>query len=338
MPGVVGLGLSPDGERLVVATDASLRSLERDGSVAWELKVEAVDSAVLARRGALTVAYAQRRPLARKVFFLDRSGRRVGTLEPTEPVEAAAVSGDGRFAALAAGRSMIFCSVTDAGVRHRVITLDGHATQVQMGSGDTVYVACRDTAYVALLKSSGKELWRRQQAGVDRYSLSASADGRTVGISAQLPEDRVQTWLLTSRNSVRWTDVRPGARPRLRVSANGSAATLSYELRVDSPRGRRFERRLTYLAQGARGAWPKGGPFSAPLPVALDADGDWVVALDTQRRGGPPRFRLYGSGGERRWLYLSPAGILLASSSQDGRSIAVYRADRTLELLTVSAR
>lgn len=336
LSGVEGLALSPEGER-VVTVGGGVRSLSRDGRVLWELDLEGVDSAVVARRGQLTVAYTRRRPLYRKVYFLGPEGRRLGILEPTEPIEAAAVSPDGRYAALAAGRSVIFCTLTGKGIQHRVLPLAGHPEQVEMGPDDSVYVACRSRPYVALVKSSGKELWRREQPDGEAYAISASADGRSVAVSTQLPRDTIRTALLTSRNAARWTDVRPGRRPRPRLSASGTAVALSYELRVESPRGVRFERRLTYLAHGAAGAWPKGGPFSAPLHVALAEDGDWLVALDTQRRNPRPSFRLFGRGGERRWLFVSRSPILIARSSQDGRSVATYRVDGYLELLRVAA-
>ena len=337
LPNTQGLAISPDGERVVALAESLAQGLDRGGEVVWQQHLEGVDAAVLSRRGVTAVLYARRRPLYRKVFFLDREGKRIGMVEAPEAVETVSIAPDGRYAAIASGRSILFCSRTQQGIQHRTVRLEGTASQVQMGSGDTFYVACRAPAYVALLKSTGSEVWRRRQEGVAEYAISGSADGRMVAISAPLASDNIQTWLVTARNSVRWTDLRRGRRPRLRLSANGTAATLSYELPVEGARGTRFERRLTYLAQGARGAWPKGGPFSAPLPVSIDGDGAWVVALDTQRRGAQPRFRLYGSGGERRWLYLVPAAILIAVGSGAGEHIATYRSDGVLELLRISA-
>lgn len=337
VPGVEGLALSPEGDRVVTLGGGQVRSFSADGRVLWELRIPDVDSAAVARRGSLTVAFARRRPLARKVYFLNADGRRAGILEPSEPVEDAAVFPDGRTAVLAAGRSVILCRLTGKGVTHQVLPLEGQPHQVLPGPGENVYVSCRQPAYVALLKSNGKPLWRREQPGVDEYALSVSRDGRSAALAAELPAGTVQTWLVTSRNVVRWTDVRPGRRPQIRLSAGGNAVALSYMLRVEGPRGARFERRLTYLAAGAGGAWPKGGPFSAPLHLAIEPEGDWVVALDTQRRGGPPRFRLYGRSGERRWLHTGGQGVRLARACQEGEAIAIYRTDGFLELLRVSA-
>lgn len=334
---LVGLAVSPDGQRIVTTSlDGDLRCYTERGDVAWEVRGLPVDTAVLSRKGSVTAAYAQRRPLSRKVFFLDGSGRILGTVEPVEPVEAACVSGDGRYAAVAAGRSILFCRLAKGKVTKRTLSLEGRAVQVEMGPEDSVYVACVEPSYVALLRSNGKGSWRREDPNHSAYAISAGDDGRMLAISAESGSSQVATWLITSRNSTRWNDIRPGRQPRPRLSAAGVAVMLTYSHPVEGARGRRLERRLTYLAPGAGGAWPKGGAFNAPLPVALEPRGEWLVALD-QPRGAGPRFRLYGKGGERRWLYVSPANVLIATASDEGRHIVSYRADGFFELLRVTS-
>jgi hypothetical protein len=336
-PGLVGLAVSPDGQRVVgTLLDGTVRGYDAFGSILWELPDADADTAAVSRRGSMTVAYALRQPLSRKAYFLDESGKRLGTVEPADPIEGAAVSSNGRYAALVAGKNLIFCSRIAKGVTKRTLPLPGRPVQVQMGPDDTAYVACVEPDYMALVKSDGKELWRRQEPGAARYAISASEEGRHVAVSAELGADQIRTWLLSSKSAVRWADIRPGRKPRPRVSANGTAVVLSYEFRVESPRGPRMEQRLTYLGPGVGGAWPKGGPFNTPLQVAIERDGDWLVALD-QPRGQSPRFRLYGKNGERRWLYASPSNILIAAASSEGRAISTYRADGVLELLRVSA-
>lgn len=334
---VVGVCLSPEGERILTTTvDGDLRAYTDSGELAWELHGLAVDTVLTSRKGAVTLAYAQRRPLARKVFFLDGSGRTLGTVEPVEPVEAAALSPDGRFAAVAAGRSILFCTIGRRQVTKRTLSLEGRPVQLQMGPDDTVYAACVEPEYVALLRSSGKGVWRRQEASLSNYAISAGDAGRQLAISAESGSTQIQTWLVTARNSARWSDTRPGRQPRPRLSAAGAAVMLSYNYRVEGARGPRLERRLTYLAPGAGGAWPKGGPFNTQLPVAIEPKGEWLVALE-QPRGAAPRFRLFGKGGERRWLYVSPANILIAAGSDDGRHIVTYRTDGFLEMLRVTS-
>jgi hypothetical protein len=336
-PRTLAVAVSPDGERILAAGGGGeIRCFEAAGGVAWEVRIDGIDELVTSRLGATTLAYSAGQPLSRKVHFLDSNGRRLGTLEPSEAVETAVVSSDGKYAALAAGKSVIFCSRAGSGIRHRVIPLKGIPTQVQFGVGDTIYVACREPDFVALVKSNGKELWRRRDPVVRGYSVSAADDGRHVAIAGESDPDTLRVSLVTWRNQTRWTDARPGRRPRIRLSAGGGTVMLSYEHKVAHGTRSRFERRLAYLGEGAGGGWPKGGAFSAPLYVAVDRNGEWVVALDTQNKGDLPRFRLYGKGGERRWFYTAPSSILIATASAEGRHIAAYRADGFLELLRVS--
>src|SRR6185369_1642253 len=116
------------------------------------------------------------------------------------------------------------------------------------------------------------------------------------------------------------------SRPRIRLSADGIAATLAYQGVVVHGEEARSEPRLAYLTAAPGASWFKGGAFNAPLDVAIARDGAWVVTLDTQQNP-LPRFRLYGRGGDRRYAYPSPAEVLIAAGSLEGRNIAVYRKD-----------
>ncbi|HTE17162.1 MAG TPA: hypothetical protein VK689_02140, partial [Armatimonadota bacterium] len=268
VPGVIGLAVSPGGAR-VLALNLYERLLCYDdaGSLLWARDSGGADRVATSQGGALTLTYSTRQPLAREVSFIDEGGRRIHVLTPAEPVECAVVSADGRRAAIAAGKSLLFCSRGKNGIRHRVVRLPGEARQVQLGPADTMYVACRNPHLVQLVKSSGKVLWRRKAPNNTAYSIAASEDGRLLAIGNQETPDRVQVSLVTSRNESRWTDVRAGRAPQVRISASGATATLAYQHQVAREHQSRFEQRLTYLGEGMRGAWPKGGSFTAPVPV-----------------------------------------------------------------------
>jgi hypothetical protein len=200
---------------------------------------------------------------------------------------------------------------------------------------------------VELIKSTGRILWRREEPNRSVLSIAASEDGRFLAVAGEHPEGGVTVTLIGSRNDPRWSVTRPGRAPLVRLCADGNAALLAYEHRVEHNSERRFERRLAYVAPGpnpgeVQEPWTKGGAFTAPYYVSVERKGEWVVALDAQAQradgSGQPTFRLYGRSGERRWMYTSPVGILIAIGSTDGRHIAAYRADGMIELMRVAAR
>jgi hypothetical protein len=197
-----------------------------------------------------------------------------------------------------------------------------------------VYVACVRPNQVALLTGSGKVQWKRQERQVTVGSISASEDGRLLAIGSEQPGDVVDVTVVNSRNQSQWTAQRPGRGPRVRLCAAGTAAMLTYEHRVQHQNDTRFERRLAYFTLSDAGSWTRGGAYSAPLYLAVDRNGAWVVALETQDTA-LPYLRLYGSGGERRWKYDCAAPVVIAVSSLEGRSIAAYRQDGMLELVRV---
>jgi hypothetical protein len=335
---VVSLTVSPGGARVLAAdVEGKVNCYDTGGTLLWSQEVPGADSLAASRDGLLTLAYAARQPLSRRVVFIDERGKPFHVAEPEEPVQAAIVSPDGRTAAIAAGRKVLLCSRQLSGVHTSTIRLAGEVSQLQFGPGDSVYVACRDPYYVALVKSTGRVLWRRKDAATDDFSISASEDGKLLSVARQRPEDgKVEVTLLNSRNQRQWVTTRPGRAPLVRLCTGGAATMLTYEHKVEHNRESRFERRLAYLA-GPAGEWTKGGPFTAPLYVSADREGDWVVALDMQGRERTPRFRLYGRNGERRWIYECPAGVLIASASSEGRHIAAYRSDGVVEVMKVSA-
>lgn len=334
---VAGVFVSPDGRRTVTVNRlGGLACFDDLGEPAWSRQLTGVDRVSMSRGGSLTVAYAVRRPLHRGVHFLDEAGRPIFTLENEAPVQSVAVAPDGRLVAVAAGKIMTLCSRAGGAVNKRSITLEGEITHVQLGPADTVYVAARNPDYVALVKSTGKVLWKRSSVQGAGFAIAASEDGKVLGIGSQRPDDVVAVSLVSAKNERLWSAPRPGRSPRVRVSLDGSAVLLAYEHKVEHRLQSRFERRLAYFGGTNNASWTKGGAFNAPLCVAIDKAGDRVVVLDIQRSTEKPRFRLYGERGERRWLYTCEAPVLIATGSTEGRHIAVYRGDGVLEMIEVT--
>lgn len=351
--GAVALAISPDGSRVVAAAlNGVIRCWDQNGALCWERQIPGVDRLEISRNGELTLAYTARQPRRRQVSFLDRTGRRFHVLEAPAPIATAVLSLNGRFAAIAAGRSLMFWGQSRRGVRQRQIVLEGEPQQVQFGPGDSVYAACTALGTLELIKSTGRVLWRRELPNRRLSSISASEDGRVVAMAGEYPPGKVTITLIDSRNLSRWSVERDGRAPLVRLSADGDAVLLAYEHRVEHLFERRFEqrfeRRLAYVAPGSSPGevqipWTKGGAFTAPYYVSVERKGEWVVALDAHPQrtegGGQLAFRLYdGPSGGRRWIYTSPSAILIAVGSTEGRHIATYRADGVVELLKVSAR
>jgi hypothetical protein len=341
MRDVIALAVSPEGERVLAGDrNGTVRCFDHRGTRLWEGSFPGIDRLVTSRHGVLTLAYSARQPLSRVVYFLDEAGKTVYTVEPVDPVQAAVISPDGTLAAVAAGTSIVFCSRRQDGVRQRTTQVSGEVRQIQSGPADSVYVVTRSPHAIQLIKSTGKVLWtRRMWPGREQIpaacSIWASEDGRQLAVARDVPGGMLEIALVSARNDTRWSTNRPGRSPRVRLAAGGSALLLAYEHKVEHQFESRYERRLAYLDANGGDSWTKGGAYTAPLHVAIDRYGEWVVGIDTQRHVGLPRFRLYGRGGERRWIYSSPASILIASSSVSGRDIVTYRADGVVEMMQV---
>jgi hypothetical protein len=238
--------------------------------------------------------------------------------------------------AVAAGSTVTLCRQAGDTVRQRSIKVAGEPTQIQFGPGDSVYVATRRPDQVALVKSTGKVLWRRTAKPGAAFAIAANENGQLLAVASERPDGTVGISLINAANRRLWSSSRPGRSPRVRLASDGSALLLAYEHKVEHQSESRFEQRLAYFDTSNAEAWTRGGSYNAPLCVSVDRSGDWVVVLDAQRAIGPSRFRLFGERGERRWLYTCDAPVLIASGSPDGRHIAVYRGDGFLEMLLVA--
>lgn len=337
VPGVVEVAVSTDGSRTFTADgQGRLSCFDAAGEPLWTVPLPGINRIATSRQGTLTAAYGARRPLYRKVHLLDAAGKVVHVLENDAPIESAIVSPGGHLVAVAAGRTLTLCSRTGTEVRQKRIPLEGTVRQIQFGPGDSVYVAAQEPDYVALVKSTGKVLWKRQSTAGAAFAIAASEDGKLLGIGSQRADGTVAVSVVDAKNERLWSAPRPGRAPRVRISLDGSAVLLAYEHKVEHGNESRFERRLAYFGTPLQQSWTKGGHFSAPLCVAIHEAGDWVVVLDNQSSHQLPRFRLYGERGERRWLYTSEAPVLIAAGAPAGKHFAVYRADGILEMIQVT--
>ncbi len=337
-PDLVEVTLTPDGSRVLLLDRAGkLQCRNQEGAILWTQLLPGTDRVLSSRRGGVTLAYSRRQAHQRRAAFIDASGRHFYTLELSEPIETAAVSPDGRHAMLAAGKSVIFSSPENGTVRYRSVATPGFPRQLFHGRGDTFYSVCRDPNVTVLLKSSGKVLWRHSDAGSSYQSASVSLDGQVLGLAAEQRDGTISVALWQQEGRPRFLAERPGRKPRLRVAGNGQAAALAYEHQSRHDTTVNYGQRLALLTveDGSIGGWSKGGAFTAPLFVGLDREARWVIALDTQRRREPPRIRLFGRAGEKRYSIDSAADILIAASAADGSTFATYRADGKVEMFAV---
>lgn len=343
-PSLVAMALSPGGERILVA-DANgwTRCFEESGALRWERTLPGTDHLAISRDGTLALACTLRSHRRRTVSLLDARGRRIHVLEAPGAIEAAVVAPDGTTAGIAAGDRVILVLVDDAGVRTRTFAPGGTIRRLQPGPKRSVYAASPDNSLVALVAASAGVVWRRHLPGGRLTSLSSSLDGASVALATDEGGERVSAVLLSSANELVWTASRPGRNPRLRLSASGNCVLLAYEHQVRHQQECRYERRMAYLTSGntpgrAVELWTKGGAFTAPLHVAVEAGGDWLVALDIPARGRSAAvLRLMDRDGVRKYTYAGAAPLLISLGSAEGRHVACFRGDGRLELVHVGS-
>lgn len=339
LPKLIALALAADGSRLLAGDlGGSVRCYDNQGSLRWQAECPNANRLLCSTGGLLSMAFARRQPLSRRVFLLDRDGNILRILEAGNAIQAADVAADGTTAVFAAGKELTFCSRSGDAIRTRSIVLPGEPSQLELGPADSIYVSYGGLGRLDLVKSSGRVLWSFVLRSGAVRNISASADGKYLAVATRAPNDTAAVSLLDWQKNRHWTEVRGGRLPRVRICADGSAVLLTYEHKVEHGAQKLFERRLAYLSGPNGVTWTKGGGYTAPLLVSVAADGNWVVALDRQREAGPAHFRLYGRDGGRLWMYTSPESVLIAASSQQGRHFAVYRADGVVELVHVTAR
>jgi hypothetical protein len=338
LPGTVGVTVAPDGSRVFAVTESGgLVCFDERGEVLWERDLPGVDTLAAGRRGTLLLAYAARQPLNRRLHFLDRTGGTLRTLELPEAIETAVVSANGDRAVAACGRTLAFFSRDMAGIHSRLASAEGEPRQLQLAPGDTVYAAFAGGGGVCRVKSNGRVLWRQPQVSGALPSISASQSGQLLAIASDANPAMLRIVLVDARRDVKWSIALPGRDGRVRTSARGNAVLLAYEHPSVHSIRTRFERRLAYLSGGEAPVWVAGGAFNAPLDVAIDPEGQWVVALEIEDGYHPPVFRLRDSTSRAPlWGYTCPRPLLLAAPAAEGQSIAIYRDDARLSLLRVN--
>jgi hypothetical protein len=203
--------------------------------------------------------------------------------------------------------------------------------QVAFGPNDTVLVAAGRPPRLARYTLEGAALWRGAARLPDRPRLSTSADGQLIAAAGPMDatgRSELQFW--NASGELLWRIPLAGRDPCIRLAGSGARVLVGYERLIPGANGSRFERVLACFDGTGQEQWHKGGAFFAPLLVALETQGDWVLSLGRQSK-----FWLLGRSGETRWRYNSAAPVQVAVGSRDGSRVAVYRTDGRLMFFEV---
>jgi WD40 repeat protein len=336
-PRLSEIAVSGDGQRIAaLSLDGDLSCFDLGGNLLWQRPNVEADALALSQSGDLLVAWTRNGSSDARLLLFNAVGRCFAAPEVTGPPSCLAISGDGKRIASGIGDALMLFGITANGVIRREIPTGGTVKRVLAGFSDTFFVLTDPPCRLSLLKSRGKELWHRDLPQKSNCSVVSSIDGKEVVLAYEKSGEEIEILLATWKNEELWRTRRPGRAGIVRMNGKGGVVLLAYDHLVEHQQESRHERRLAYLGENGVGGWTKGGALTAPLAVALDFDGDWLVALDNDRARGGSRFRLYGRDGNRNWIYTAPAGVHLAVSSANGRTIAVYQADGTLSVLQVN--
>ncbi len=336
--GVVEIAVAPDGSRVAILDrEGGVRCFDSQGMLLWERSLPGAERLLCGPRGRLVLAYSPGRPLETRVRFLDAEGRFFQAIDTGAVIQDVCIGADGNRVLIGAGRQVWFCAMTTAGIRSRRVTTPAQVHQVEPGPGESAYVVTQSPLGLLMLRSSGRTMWRQENPQARQYAISATDAGDALAVATELRNDVVYLDIFDPAGFKRSLDQRPGRLPRIRLSAGGRALVMAYEHAMgDADRGL-FGRRLLYTRpDDPRGGWTKGGAFSAPYFVALDTAGEWIVALDVQAPREPPRLRLYGRAGEKRYILPVGAEISIAVASRDGHTVALYRTDGMLQVFRVT--
>jgi hypothetical protein len=337
-PRLSELAVSGDGQRIAaLSLEGKLAYLDVDGHLLWERPAVDASAIAVSRTGDLLVAWSRSDHDESKLLFFNGAGRCFAAPALSEAPACVAISGDGKRVAVGNGDAITLFGISPKGMVTRQIQAAGRVRRIIAANGDTFVVVTEPPCRIALIKSRGSELWHRELPENAHCSVVVSTDGKQLAIAYEKSPEQIEVLMTTWKNEELWKTARPGRGGSVRMNAAGGFLLLAYDHLVEHQQQSRYERRLAYLGEGGVGGWTKGGALTAPLPVALDSRGEWLVALDNERSRSGSRFRLYGKDGTRQWIYTAPAGIHLATASVNGRTIAVYQADDTLTVLRVNA-
>lgn len=323
---------------LALGLDGVLRAYESRGVLAWNAPASAADRVVLSPKGGLAVLFALENGSHTILKGLDRAGGVVFRFDAAAPIRSVSVSPDETVVAAAAGKELIILSRQEEKWNPKPVHLPEPASAIACFDAGGLIVLLGGGQVLTRMDARGSVIWSRRLSSA-ATSLSVSSNGRSA-LSLRQP-GRIRLEIRSPAGQLLYTGDRAGQNGSVHLSAGGSAVYLPYDLPGSQPgedllvQPRLAFYRLTPDGRRIQSSWVKGGAFTRPVPVAVTAEGDYMVTLDAQPRRRRAHFRLFDSAGNRQWLHRCPAFTELATASPDGRWIGLYRTDGRLELLEV---
>lgn len=356
MAGVIALALAPEGSTVaalsapgssasepvsgpsLAAQDAlgvRLRVYGRDSLLRWERWVEECSHVVVGRGGELIVTYEPRSALFRTLHFWSGTGRPEGAWRFEEALASIAIDDGNRRVAAGAldGEVSLLHRERSGWRRGSVWRVDPPVHYVAFGPGESLWVLAGLPPTLARCSADGRPLWQARvwDRPARNLGFSTSGDGQRAAVAGEVEGAggaQVQLW--SAEGQRRWQVTLKGRAPHVRLTESG--LVVGYERVLPRrDRGRLHTERVigAYDAGGVE-RWRKGGAFFAPLLIAVEARGDWVLSL-----GDESKFWLLGRDGETRWRSVRHPPVQVAVGSRNGRSAAAYRVDGRLMLLAL---
>jgi hypothetical protein len=306
---------------------------------------------VIGRAGTLVGAYTPDSALFRTFFLWDGRGRREGIWTFADPIRSVLISSSAPLVVIGTrGGEVILLRRIGAAWERASWRLSPPVRQMAFGPGSTLMVVSGTPIVLGQYDAEGRTVWQAPLSvgtppGPVRggsVRLTANGSGQFLAVAAEGAGDgagEVQLW--SGRGRQLWRVALMGRAPSIRISDAGSRVMVAYDRLVPLAAKQAagtlhatrpyFERVVACFDESGVERWSRGGAFFSPLLVALEAHGEWALALNP-----PSRFRLLGRAGETRWRSTSPAPIQVAVGSRNGRCAAAYRTDGQLVFLGMS--
>jgi hypothetical protein len=352
LPGVVELALSPDGAALAALSSVPspdlvgpappaatpsvrLRVYARDGGLRWERWIEESSRVVLGRDGALIATYEPDSALFRTLRLWDGRGRLEGTWQLGGPLASVVIdeSGERVAAGTRDGEVIPFQREGDGWRRRSSWRVAAPVHYLAFAPQGSLWVVAGIPPLLGRYDAAGRPLWQARlwEEGARSVGFCASADGQLAAVAAETERPRgaeAQLWSAPGRRlcKVRLDGRAPCARPA------GGGLIVAYERRLPRRDRAHFQVERVLAAFDATGAqrWWKGGAYFAPLLVAVETRGEWILTLGPQYK-----FWLRGRDGEVRWRSAKQPPVQVAVGSRDGRCAAAYCLDGRLMMLSL---